>query len=114
LIIQKNNDEIDRFIFLLTIRRAYAHETVAEKHHEIDSRATIYVRLRDGRAVDFVILTQLNINRDARKPLYEVTSGYKEGSKAFNRYRQIDEDMKKEHSKGYNPLFLKTIQWLTI
>lgn len=32
------------------------------KRHDVDSKATIYVRLRDGRTVDFVAPTQLNIN----------------------------------------------------
>lgn len=32
------------------------------KRHDIDSKATIYARLRDGRTVDFVAPTQLNIN----------------------------------------------------
>ncbi|KAA6329077.1 hypothetical protein EZS27_022093, partial [termite gut metagenome] len=34
----------------------------AAKRHDIDSKATIYVRLRDGRRLDSITPTELSIN----------------------------------------------------
>ncbi|MDL2224418.1 hypothetical protein LJB92_03805 [Bacteroidales bacterium OttesenSCG-928-M06] len=49
------------------------------KRYDTDSKATIYLRLRDGRQFDSIAPTKLSINPN----LIDCLSGYVERSKSF-------------------------------